>query len=173
MFWDAGGCASIGAGARRAMLLKLLVRRSRKSKCAPPEMFAVEPPQQAAFVAYIAAPAAVQSTKARWLAAVCSTAALRAPKARRRHPIVIFFRFGWLRLSLRSVRRGPCDSPRAPAILLLLLAHLCYVGVRPCVANKKKMQNRKALLLCAGGRPLPASGGIRRTVVGPGDILQL
>ena len=47
-------------------------------------------PQQTAFLADIAAPAAVQSTTARWLAAVCSTAALPAPKARRRHAIVIF-----------------------------------------------------------------------------------
>ena len=56
----------------------------------------MKPPQETAFVADVAAPAAVQSTRARWLAAVCSTAALPAPKARTRHVIVIFFRFGWL-----------------------------------------------------------------------------
>ena len=48
-------------------------------------MLMMEPTQQAAFVANIAAAAAVQSTTARWLAALCSATALYAPKTRRSH----------------------------------------------------------------------------------------
>ena len=101
-------------------------------------MLVVEPPQQAAFVAGIAAPAAVQSTRARWLAAVCSTAALRAPKARRRHHIVVFFRFGCGRAAPRPADVD-CSSPREAVILRWHGAQRCYVNTAlPFVAQPQR-----------------------------------
>ena len=116
---------SLDVVARRGCALKLACRRSLQIKCAPAEVLVVVAPQQAAFVADIAAAAAVQSTRARWLAAVCSTAALRAPKAKRRHPIVIFSGLAGSALSavcptwtLRPSSRASDPSPACSTPLL-------------------------------------------------------
>ena len=130
-------------------------------ECAPAKVFMMVKPQQTAFVADIAAAAAVQSTRARWLAAVCSTAALRAPKARRRHLIVVFSGLaGWalraicptwtLRLSSRASDPSPASSTPL----------LCW-GV-PLSGNSKKCKTGK--LYCSAREDDPsrhpeASGG--------------
>ena len=98
----------------------------------------MKPPQETAFVADVAAPAAVQSTRARWLAAVCSTAALPAPKARRSHVCLDLSQRRLARLSASSLR-GPCSSPRTPVILRRHGAQRCYVNTAlPFVAQPQR-----------------------------------